>query len=328
MAPEQFRGGGAADCRTDVYQIGAVLYHMIAGRQPFPDMKERLRDIAGRTSDGPAPVTSAAPGLQAVILRCLQRDPDRRYPDMRALDEALRGCLSEPIDAADASPTMVQHVTDLNRGNLLGNISRVRGMQTLASASIASGFFDNAPLSRSRLFAEGGEFFRQVRQTFEFYRTHLDDEYRQLSAQIASAHKLWIACVGVGFAILLAGLLAVLLGSVTQGVVTSSASTMVYFIVRVFQRREDYYREQKATKMKYLQYGNDWLLLVQSIEAIPDAADRLEEQRRLSRVLLERIKREERPGGRAKDHRDQAAAGKPGLKRRALTRTKRPALSG
>ncbi len=326
MAPEQFRGGGAADCRTDVYQIGAVLYHMIAGRPPFPDMKERLRDIAGRTSDGPAPVTSAAPGLQAVILRCLQRDPDRRYPDMRALDEALRGCLSEPIDAADASPTMVQHVTDLNRGNLLGNISRVRGMQTLASASVASGFFDNAPLSRSRLFAEGGEFFRQVRQTFEFYRTHLDDEYRQLSAQIASAHKLWIACVGVGFAILLAGLLAVLLGSVTQGVVTSSASTMVYFIVRVFQRREDYYREQKATKMKYLQYGNDWLLLVQSIEAIPDAADRLEEQRRLSRVLLERIKREERP--RARDQHGQAAPAKQRARRRAPDRAKRPALSG
>jgi hypothetical protein len=181
---------------------------------------------------------------------------------------------------------------------------------------VASGFFENAQLSGSRLFSEGGEFFRQVRQTFEFYRKHLDDEYRQLSAQIDSAHKLWIACVGVGFAILLAGLFAVLLGSVAQGVVTSSASTMVYFIVRVFQRREDYYREQKATKMKYLQYGNDWLLLIQSIEAIPDAADRLEEQRRLSRVLLERIKREERP--RARDHRARASTAKPTSKRGAL----------
>jgi hypothetical protein len=245
---------------------------------------------------------------------------------MRALDDALGGCLSEPMVSADTSPTMVQHVTDLNRGNLLGNISRVRGMHTLAAASVASGFFDNAPLSRSRLFAEGGEFFAQVRQIFEFYRKHLDDEYRQLSAQIDSAHKLWIACVGIGFAILITGLLAVLLGSVTQGVVTSSASTMVYFIVRVFQKREDYYREQKATKMKYLQYGNDWLLLIQSIEAIPDGADRLEEQRRLARVLLERIKREERPGRGAKEHR--GAPAKPGIKRRTLPRTKRPVLSG
>jgi serine/threonine protein kinase len=343
MAPEQFLGGENADCRTDVYQVGAVLYHMIAGhmiagRPPFPDMEERLRTSAGQSSDGPAPLGSAAPGLEAVILRCLQREPARRYPDMRALEKALRGCLSEPSvpvsvpvpvpvpTPMDESPTMVQRVTDLNRENLAGNISRVRGMQTLASASVASGFFDNVQLSRSRLFPEGGEFVRQVRETFEFYRTNLRDEYLQLSAQIDSAHKLWIACVGVGFTILLAGLLAVLLGSVTQGVVTSSASTMVYFIVRVFQKREDYYREQKATKMKYLQYGNDWLLLIQSIEAIPDAADRLEEQRRLSRVLLERIKRQERP--RARAHRLAAGPAKPADKRRALPRAKRPALSG
>ena len=68
-------------------------------------------------------------------------------------------------------------------------------------------------------------------------------------------------------------------------------------LYRVFQRREDYYREEKSLRIKYLQYGNDWLLLIQSIEAIPDAADRLEEQRRLARVLLDRIKGEDsRPG--------------------------------
>jgi hypothetical protein len=95
--------------------------------------------------------------------------------------------------------------------------------------------------------------------------------------------------------ILMAGLVAVLLGQVAQGVVTSSASTVMYFIVRVFQKREDYYRQEKSLKIKYLQYGNDWLLLIQSIEAIPDAAERLEEQHRLARVLLERIRGEHGP---------------------------------
>jgi hypothetical protein len=61
----------------------------------------------------------------------------------------------------------------------------------------------------------------------------------------------------------------------------------------VFQKREDYYRDQMSLKIKYLQYGNDWLLLIQSIEAIPDAAERLEEQHRLARVLLDRIKGED-----------------------------------
>jgi hypothetical protein len=143
------------------------------------------------------------------------------------------------------------------------------------------------------MFTESGEHFQQVRQTFEFYRSHLDKEYSQLSSQVGSAHKLWIGCVGVGFLIMMLGIIVVLSGRVTEGAVTSSTSAMMYFIVRVFQQREDYYRDQLQLKMKYLQYGNDWLLLIQSIEGIPDGAERLEEQRRLARVLLDRIKNED-----------------------------------
>ncbi|HEY0484144.1 MAG TPA: serine/threonine-protein kinase [Kofleriaceae bacterium] len=294
MAPEQFRGGEIADARIDVYQVGAVLYHMVAGRPPFRDARARLQRLVDGAPEEPPRVPEAPEALSAVIQRCLQSDPARRYPDMRALADALGACLSEPMTSVDETPTIVARIPDLNRQELGINLSRARGLHTLASASVASGFFEAAHLSPSRMFREGGEFFQQVRQTFEFYRKHLDDEYRQLSSQIDSAHKLWIACVGVGFLILMAGLVAVLLGRVTQGVVTSSASTVMYFIVRIFQKREDYYREQKSLKIKYLQYGNDWLLLIQSIEAIPDAADRLEEQRRLARVLLDRIKGEDR----------------------------------
>ena len=292
MAPEQFSGGDSADARTDVYQVGAVLYHMIAGRPPFPDVRDRVRRIAERT---PAELRlePIPPELHPVIRGCLHDDPARRFRDMRALEDALRSCVADETLSSDQSPTLVQSIPDLNRQDLQHNLSRIRGMHTLASASVASGFFEAAPLGRSGMFREGGEFVQQVRQTFEFYRKHLDEEYRQLSSQIDSAHKLWIGCVGVGFVILMAGLIAVLFGRVTQGVVTSSASTVMYFIVRIFQKREDYYREQMALKIKYLQYGNDWLLLIQSIEAIPDAADRLEEQRRLARVLLDRIKGED-----------------------------------
>jgi hypothetical protein len=85
--------------------------------------------------------------------------------------------------------------------------------------------------------------------------------------------------------------------SVVYRAIHRSIESEVAIIVRIFQQREDYYREQKTLKTKYLQYGNDWLLLIQSIEAIPDGADRIDEQRRLARVLLDRIKSEEpRPG--------------------------------
>jgi serine/threonine protein kinase len=304
MAPEQFRGGQNGDRRTDVYQIGAVLYHLIMGRPPFPDVRERMRAAAADAPGIRPMLDGILPGMDGVILRCLQRDPERRYPDVRELEDDLRGCLWEPTNATDQSPTIVQRIPDLRLSELRrpgpaepaqADAPKLPGAHTLASATVASGFFRAADLGRSdlgqsRMFKESGEFFQQVRQTFEFYRKHLDEEYRQLSAQIESAHRLWIACVGVGFVILMAGLVAVLLGAVTQGVVTSSASTVMYFIVRVFQKREDYYRQEKSLKIKYLQYGNDWLLLIQSIEAIPDAAERLEEQHRLARVLLDRIR--------------------------------------
>ena len=304
MAPEQFRGGQNGDRRTDVYQIGAVLYHLVTGRPPFRDVRERMRAAAADAPEIRPSLDGVLPGMDGVILRCLQRDPDRRYPGVRALEDDLRGCLWEPTTATDQSPTVVQRIPDLRTPDLRdeprSESPKVRGAHTLASASVASGFFRAADLGRaelgpSRMFKESGEFFQQVRQTFEFYRKHLDEEYHQLSRQIDSAHRLWIACVGVGFLILLAGLVAVLIGQVAQGVVTSSASTMMYFIVRVFQKREDYYRQEKSLKIKYLQYGNDWLLLIQSIEAIPDAAERLEEQHRLARVLLERIRGEHGP---------------------------------
>jgi serine/threonine protein kinase len=319
MAPEQFRGGQNGDRRTDVYQIGAVLYHLIMGRPPFPDVRERMRAAAADAPGIRPMLDGILPGMDGVILRCLQRDPERRYPDVRELEDDLRGCLWEPTNPTDQSPTIVQRIPDLRLREqrrpgpaepAQGEPPKLRGAHTLASASVASGFFHAADLGRSdlgqsRMFKESGEFFQQVRQTFEFYRKHLDEEYRQLSAQIESAHRLWIACVGVGFVILMAGLVAVLLGAVTQGVVTSSASTVMYFIVRVFQKREDYYRQEKSVKIKYLQYGNDWLLLIQSIEAIPDAAERLEEQHRLARVLLDRIRGEHGP--RAPDEPPPAA---------------------
>jgi serine/threonine protein kinase len=313
MAPEQFRGGQNGDRRTDVYQIGAVLYHLVTGRPPFRDVRERMRAAAADAPEVRPSLDGVLPGMDSVILRCLHRDPDRRYPDVRELEDDLRGCLWEPTTATDQSPTVVQRIPDFRTPDLPqeprseppSGTPKVRGAHTLASASVASGFFraadlgqadlGQAELGRSRMFKESGAFFQQVRQTFEFYRKHLDEEYHQLSRQIDSAHRLWIACVGVGFLILMAGLVAVLLGQVAQGVVTSSASTVMYFIVRVFQKREDYYRQEKSLKIKYLQYGNDWLLLIQSIEAIPDAAERLEEQHRLARVLLERIRGEHGP---------------------------------
>jgi tetratricopeptide (TPR) repeat protein/predicted Ser/Thr protein kinase len=81
MAPEQIRCE-ELDARTDIWGAGAVLYEMAAGKRPFP-MASRFQLIdAIRYLTPPAPSTlnhQITPSLDAVILKALDKDPDRRY---------------------------------------------------------------------------------------------------------------------------------------------------------------------------------------------------------------------------------------------------------
>ena len=87
MAPEQLRGNGA-DARTDIWAAGAVLYEMATGRRAFvetqtPTLIEAILHqipIPPRTLNG-----EVSPGLEALILKALDKDPERRYQSAREL---------------------------------------------------------------------------------------------------------------------------------------------------------------------------------------------------------------------------------------------------
>ena len=93
MAPEQF--SGISDQRSDLWSVGAVLYEMATGKLLFPEAKiHEVRDaILNSRPRPPREVNSAvSPGLEQVILRCLQKKPDNRYQtatDLRADLERL-----------------------------------------------------------------------------------------------------------------------------------------------------------------------------------------------------------------------------------------------
>ncbi len=91
MAPEQVEGQ-RGDVRTDVYALGTILYELLAGKTPFGG-DNSLAVMAQHLNGTPPRLDREQPGvspqLAAVAARCLQRDPHERYPDMRALIEAL-----------------------------------------------------------------------------------------------------------------------------------------------------------------------------------------------------------------------------------------------
>ncbi len=95
MSPEQARGE-ATDARSDVYSLGATLYELLAGRPPFegPQVYEVLLRVIG--------VEPRPPGgdadLDTVVLKCLEKEPGRRYATAQALAEDLTRWLDrEPI---------------------------------------------------------------------------------------------------------------------------------------------------------------------------------------------------------------------------------------
>ena len=104
MPPEQL-SGGPIDARTDIYAAGAVLYELAVGKRAFADPSgPRLVDaILHQMPLAPTAVNpSVSPALAGVILKALDKDPDRRYQSARELSVDLDRML-KPASAAPAA---------------------------------------------------------------------------------------------------------------------------------------------------------------------------------------------------------------------------------
>jgi eukaryotic-like serine/threonine-protein kinase len=95
MSPEQAVGAREIDGRADLYSLGAILYFMLTGVPPF-DRETPMAMMIAHASEPvrpPSEVSSRVPAdLEAVILRCLAKKPEDRFPDARALAAALGAC--------------------------------------------------------------------------------------------------------------------------------------------------------------------------------------------------------------------------------------------
>jgi WD40 repeat protein/tRNA A-37 threonylcarbamoyl transferase component Bud32 len=104
MAPEQWAGRAVA--ASDQYSLGVVLFELLAGRPPFAGTPELLAFLH-QSHDAPSPraVNRRVPrDLETVCLKCLEKDPARRYADCQALADDLRRWLEgEPVRARRVS---------------------------------------------------------------------------------------------------------------------------------------------------------------------------------------------------------------------------------
>jgi serine/threonine protein kinase len=92
MSPEQLRSSKHVDARTDVWALGVVLHELVAGTPPFD--AETAAGVGARIAAGtPLRLRDVRPeapaGLEAAILRCLEKDPAARFADLAELARAI-----------------------------------------------------------------------------------------------------------------------------------------------------------------------------------------------------------------------------------------------
>jgi tRNA A-37 threonylcarbamoyl transferase component Bud32 len=108
MSPEQCRGAGYVDHRSDLYSLGCVLYHLLVGRPPFDG--EGVGEIIAAHLREPAPVPSAlAPGVppavDALVARCLAKQPEARFATAAELAETCAALNAGAGTGTSAAPT-------------------------------------------------------------------------------------------------------------------------------------------------------------------------------------------------------------------------------
>lgn len=125
MSPEQATGGRELDERSDIYSLGAVAYFLLTGRPPF-NQGSGIEVMIAHARDPVVPPSvlrdDIPEDLERVVMRCLEKDPDDRFPDARSLEEALSDCACATEWAAEQAAQWWHdpaHVPDLCRSSVL-----------------------------------------------------------------------------------------------------------------------------------------------------------------------------------------------------------------
>jgi serine/threonine-protein kinase len=95
MSPEQAAGKAELDRRSDLYSLGCVAYFLLTGQPPFL-RKTAVQILAAHLSEPVVPPEQLrrdlSADLQSVVLRCLEKEPGRRFEDAESLEQALGQC--------------------------------------------------------------------------------------------------------------------------------------------------------------------------------------------------------------------------------------------
>jgi serine/threonine protein kinase/Tfp pilus assembly protein PilF len=170
MSPEQASGQrGSITTGTDVYGLGALLYALLTGRAPFvgDSVLDTLDAVRKTPPEPPSRRNATVPrDLETICLKCLEKDPPRRYGSAQALADDLRAWLARrPIAARRVGPAerawlwcrrrpAIAALSAATTLAIVGGIAGIIAVQARANSRLLS---TNALLDKQRLRAEDRE---------------------------------------------------------------------------------------------------------------------------------------------------------------------------
>ena len=145
MSPEQCNDTGKIDHRTDIYSLGCMLFHMLAGQPPFPRDGVGAIIAAHMREPAPAPtelVPELPPVVDEIVARCLAKRPGERFQTMQELQQACEAALARVPAASTpeivALPAVPHEDSITTLGTSVGQTSRTLArMPASAWAGIA-----------------------------------------------------------------------------------------------------------------------------------------------------------------------------------------------
>jgi Tol biopolymer transport system component/predicted Ser/Thr protein kinase len=135
VAPEQVTGA-RVDARSDIFSFGSMLYEMLTGRRAFrgASAAETIGEVLGRQPTPPREIVPDLPAeLEQVVLRCLRKEPERRFQSIADVKVVLQ----DIADAMATSPFRGARGTAARRSRWIG-VGAVAGALAIAVLAVAA----------------------------------------------------------------------------------------------------------------------------------------------------------------------------------------------